>query len=213
MGNMSAHTKKKIFLRRCYMNGIPGYTYGDPNLPEFPLSAEDFSFLKKTLLFSKEDEEALRKAHEVLKDQVEEILDVWYDFVGSNDHLVYYFKDKTTGEPLGDYLQRVRKRFGQWILDTTGKPYDHTWGRYQVEIGLRHHRKKKNQTDNAQAPEHIPFRYLWALLVPIFLTIKPFLAKKGHSPEEVDKMHTAWLKSVVLQLVLWSYPYVTPEDF
>jgi hypothetical protein len=52
-----------------------------------------------------------------------------------------------------------------------------------------------------------------AFIYPITATIKPFLAKKGHSAEEVDKMHQAWFKSVVLQVTLWSYPYVKNGDF
>jgi hypothetical protein len=43
--------------------------------------------------------------------------------------------------------------------------------------------------------------------------VKTFLAKKGHSAEEVEKMHQAWFKAVVLQVALWSRPYVREEDF
>jgi len=39
-------------------------------------------------------------------------------------------------------------------------------------------------------------------------TIKPYLAAKGHSAEEVDKMHLAWSKSLQLQLALWTGPYM-----
>jgi hypothetical protein len=60
---------------------------------------------------------------------------------------------------------------------------------------------------------HVPLRYLIAFIYPITATIKPFLAKKGHSPEEVDKMHQAWFKSVTLQVALWSYPYAKDGDF
>jgi hypothetical protein len=52
-----------------------------------------------------------------------------------------------------------------------------------------------------------------AFIYPITATIKPFLAKKGHSAEEVEKMHQAWFKSVVLQVALWSAPYVPGEDY
>lgn len=44
-------------------------------------------------------------------------------------------------------------------------------------------------------------------------TLKPFLATKGHRPEEVEKMHEAWRKAVLLQVILWSHPYVTDGDF
>ena len=52
-----------------------------------------------------------------------------------------------------------------------------------------------------------------AFIYPITATIKPFLAKKGHSAEDVDKMHQAWFKSIVLQVTLWSHPYVKNGDF
>jgi hypothetical protein len=79
---------------------------------------------------------------------------------------------------------------------------------------LRHTRDKKNQTDGAyETPDHIGLRYVVAFIYPITATIKPFLARKGHSAEEVDKMHQAWFKSVVLQVTLWSYPYVKNGDF
>jgi hypothetical protein len=38
-------------------------------------------------------------------------------------------------------------------------------------------------------------------------TIKPYLAAKGNSPQEVDKMHQAWCKSIQMQLALWIGPY------
>jgi hypothetical protein len=44
-------------------------------------------------------------------------------------------------------------------------------------------------------------------------TLKPFLARKGHSAEEVDKMYQAWLKSVLLQVILWSQPYIQEGEF
>lgn len=189
---------------------IPGYDYG--NVPASPLSLQDLDLLKQSVLFSDDDESYLRLAGEVLEDQIDDILDLWYGFVGSRPHLVYYFTGRD-GQPLADYLAAVRKRFGQWILDTCRRPYDQAWLNYQHEIGLRHHRSKKNQTDGVQSVPNIAARYLVAFIYPITATIKEFLTKKGHSAEEVDKMHEAWFKSVVLQVALWLQPYVRQEDF
>jgi len=47
----------------------------------------------------------------------------------------------------------------------------------------------------------------------VTFTLKPFLAKKGHSADEVEKMYAAWVKSCLLQVTLWSYPYVKAGDF
>jgi hypothetical protein len=191
---------------------IPGYTYGTPQVARSPVSDQDFELLKKSVLFTEEDVRYLRMAGEVLRDQVEEILDLWYGFVGSNPHLVYYFTG-SDGQPLADYLGAVRKRFGQWILDTCRAEYDRAWLDYQHEIGLRHHRSKKNRTDGVNSVPHIPLRYLIAFIYPITATIRPFLAKKGHSPEDVDKMHQAWFKSVTMQVALWAYPYAQSGDW
>jgi len=192
---------------------IPGYTYGAPTVPRAPISLEEFELLKATVLFTDEDVHYLKMSYEVLKDQVEQILDVWYGFVGANQHLLHYFTSRQDGKPIAAYLDAVRKRFGQWILDTARAEYDQAWLDYQFEIGRRHHRTGKNKTDGVDAVEHIPFRYMIALIVPITTTLKPFLAKKGHSAEEVEKMHAAWVKSVTLQLILWCYPYVREGDY
>jgi hypothetical protein len=191
---------------------IAGYTYGSPELARSPVTVGDFNLLKQTVLFTEEDERYLRLAGDVLADQVEEVLDVWYDFVGSHPHLVHYFAGPD-GQPIADYLAAVRKRFGQWILDMCRRPYDQDWLNYQYEIGLRHHRTKKNKTDGVESVPHIGLRYLIAFIYPITATIRPFLAKKGHSAEEVEKMHQAWFKAVVLQVALWSYPYTKEGDY
>jgi hypothetical protein len=38
-------------------------------------------------------------------------------------------------------------------------------------------------------------------------TIKPYMATKGHSPEDVEKMYLAWCKSLQLQVSLWAGVY------
>lgn len=106
------------------------------------------------MLFSEEDEKYLRQAGEVLQDQIEEVLDLWYSYVGSHPHLAYHFSD-LNHQLHQEYLAAVRKRFHQWILYTCNRPYDQDWLNYQQEIGLRHTRIKKNQTDNVQSASTI----------------------------------------------------------
>jgi hypothetical protein len=192
---------------------IPGYTHGTPAVPRSPVSLSELEEMKRSVLFGDDDVKALRTSHDVLKDQVERILDVWYGFVGANPHLLAPFTAKADGKPLVDYLGAVRKRFAQWILDTSRAEYDQAWLDYQHEIALRHHRTKKNRTDGAAATEIVPFRHLFALIFPVTFTLKPFLAAKGHSAAEVDGMYAAWLKSCLLQVTLWSHPYVRDGDF
>jgi hypothetical protein len=193
--------------------GVPGYGFGAQATAGSPLGLEDLDLLEQTVLFGAEDEEYLRLAGDVLGDQADEVLDLWYGYVGSHPHLIRYFAGPE-GQPDTEYLGRVRERFKQWIFDTCKRPYDQEWLDYQQEIALRHTRAKKNQTDGAhETPEHIPLRYMIAFIYPITATVKSFLANKGHDPEEVEKMFQAWFKSVVLQVTLWSYSYAKEGDF
>ncbi|MCS7127577.1 MAG: protoglobin domain-containing protein [Thaumarchaeota archaeon] len=186
---------------------IPGYELGSPRLERFPVTREEFELLKKSIMIDDDDVKYLKMAGEVLKGQVEDVLDLWYGWVGSNPHLLHYFTDRETGKPIPEYLQAVRRRFGQWILDLCERGFDGAWLDYQLEIGRRHHKSKKNVTDRVNSVPHIPLRYMIAFIYPISATIKPFLAKKGHSSDEVERMFNAWFKAVVLSVALWSYPY------
>lgn len=191
---------------------IHGYTLGTSAVARSPLSLAELENMKKSALFGAEDVAALRQSLPILEDQIEAILDVWYGFVGSLPHLLASFSTPA-GQPIPAYLGAVRKRFGAWILDTARAEYDQKWLDYQHEIGLRHHGIKKNKTDGADSTPVIPFRDLFLLISPVTTTLKPFLAKKGASPAQVEAMHAAWVKSCLLQLTLWTRPYVKDGDY
>ncbi len=187
---------------------IPGYRRGDPSLAPSPVSLAELARLKEALLFTDEDVVALRRAGAILVPQTEAILDVWYGFVGAHDFLLGYFA--TPAGPSSEYLARVRARFGQWIADTCRAEYDAAWLAYQDEIGRRHF-TDKNRTDGSVAsgtPPLVNFRYLNALVYPIYATVRPFLEKGEADPTQVERMHQAWLKAVLLQVTLWARPYV-----
>jgi hypothetical protein len=184
---------------------MPGYSYDSDNLPPSPVTEGDLRLLEATLLWTDADERYLRMAGEVLDDQIEAVLDLWYGYVGSHPHLVAYFAGPD-GQPDGRYLERVRGRFGQWIRDLCGRPRDARWLAYQEEVAQRH-TNRKNQTDDVQSVPLVSLRYLVAFVYPITATIRDFLAAKGHSAEDVEGMFQAWFKSVVLTVVLWSRPY------
>lgn len=185
---------------------VAGYTYGQQQVAESPVTAAELEDLKASVMFSSEDEQALVMAGDVLEDQVKDVLEVWYGFVAAHPHLVAYFSTPG-GEAIQEYLDRVRPRFEQWILDTCRRPYDRAWLDYQEEIALRHTRTKKNQTDGVEALSPVPLRHLVAFIYPITTTMRQFLAAKGHSASEVEAMWQAWFKAVTMQVALWSRPY------
>jgi hypothetical protein len=190
-----------------------GYTYGTKQVAKSPFTLEDLKLLEQSMLFTEDDVKYLKMSHDILKDQTNEILDVWYGFVGGTPQLLYFFGNKTTGKPEGEYLAKVRERFSMWILQTAEANYDQNWLNYQYEIGLRHYTTKKNKTDKATAVPIVNYRYIPALTIPVTTTLKPFLAKKGASTEDVEKMYNAWVKSVLMQAILWGQPYMKKGEF
>ncbi|MEN8040072.1 MAG: protoglobin domain-containing protein [Actinomycetota bacterium] len=187
------------------MTTIAGYTYGQ--VPTSPVTLDDLETLKATVLWSDDDTAALKLAGEVLADQVDDVLDLWYGYVGSHPHLVRYFNG-SDGNPDGAYLDAVRVRFGQWIRDLCGRTWDADWLAYQQEIAVRHTTDKKNRTDGVDSTEaYVPLRYMVAFIWPITATIKDFLGRQGHSPEQIDAMYQAWFKAITLSVTLWTRPY------
>jgi hypothetical protein len=191
----------------------PGYDFGSPSLARSPVTLEELNRLVEAVGLSEADFRALRLAGEVVKDQTEAIVASWRAVIGKTPHLLYYYFDVASGQPDESYKARVKERFRQWILDVCLRPYDQAWLDYQHETGLRHTHLKKNQVDRVSAPPHIPLRYVIAFTGVVNDTMKPFLATHGHRPDEVEAMHRAWCKAVLLHVTLWSRAYVSESDW
>jgi len=195
---------------------IPGYTYGAPAVTKSDVSIEDLERLKETVGFTTEDERWLKAAGSVLADRTHALVAKWRGQIGQTPHLARHSKDPE-GRPIPRYSEQSGLRLQQWVLDTCFRPYDQDWLNYQQEIALRHTSMKKNQTDGAQSTPFIPLRDVIAFTAYMNETIKPFLASRGHSTEEVEKMHSAWCKSIQLQIALWAQPYsssrIAPDEW
>jgi len=186
---------------------IAGYTYGEAEIAVSPVSMQELENLKVSVGFTDEDQRYLELAGEVLADQTQEIVHHWRsDIIAGIPNLARHSRTPE-GEAIPDYLAKSNLRFEQWILDTCLRPYDQDWINYQQEIALRHTSLKKNKVDGVRSTPYVPLRDIIAFIAVMNETIKPYLAVKGHSVEEVDKMHRAWCKSLQLQVALWSRPY------
>jgi hypothetical protein len=179
---------------------IPGYTYGTSEVPASPVTMEQLAQLKITNGFTQEDADYLRMAGDVLKDQTKQIVDHWRSGIIAGIPRLARHSRTPEGDLNPEYLAKSNLRFQQWILDTCLRPYDQQWLNYQQEIALRHTSLKKNKTD------------ILGFISVINETIKPYLAAKGHSAQEVDAMHRAWCKSIQLQMALWSLPYTNAQQ-
>lgn len=175
------------------------------------LTRDELAQMQQALLFTEEDVAALRRAGEILGPRVEELLDVWYGFVGSHEFLLSSFS--TPEGPSAEYLAAVRVRFGQWVRDLTSADFDEAWLAYQDEIGRRHFTDKGKTDGIAGTPALVPLRYVVALVYPIYATVRPFLEAGCDDADEVERMHQAWLKAVLLSVALWCRPYVRDGAF
>ncbi len=201
--NVAAETK--MVAKR-----IPSYSYGTMDAAKSPISLKELELLKESAGFTSDDEKYLRLAGEVLADQTKELVEKWRGVIAESPHLAKHSRDPN-GNAIPHYSEDSGLRFQQWILDTCFRPYDQDWLNYQQEIALRHTSARKNKADGVESTSYVPLRDLIAFTAVINDTIKPFLAKKGHGSTDVARMHSAWCKSLQLQIALWSQPYTDPN--
>ncbi|HEY6847687.1 MAG TPA: protoglobin domain-containing protein [Terracidiphilus sp.] len=187
---------------------IPAYTYGTADVTASPVSLDELEKLKVSARFTVEDEQFLRLAGQVLAGQTNQIVAHWRSgIIASIPNLARHSRTPE-GDAIPEYLAQSNLRFEQWILDTCFRPYDQDWLNYQQEIALRHTSLKKNQADGVRSTAYVPFRDIVAFVAVMNDTIKPYLAAKGNTEEEVEGMHLAWCKSLQMQIALWSKPYL-----
>jgi len=186
---------------------IDGYNYGTAEVAVSPVSMRELQDLKVSVGFTEEDQRYLNLAGEVLADQTEQIVRHWRNGIIAGIPNLARHSRMPEGDAIPDYLAKSNLRFQQWILDTCLRPYNQDWINYQEEIALRHTSVKKNKVDGVRSTPYVPLRDIIAFIAVMNETIKPYLAAKGHSAEEIDKMHRAWCKSLQVQLALWARPY------
>jgi protoglobin len=187
---------------------IPAYTYGMAAVTPSAVSLEELEKLKVAVGFTVEDERFLRMAGEVLDGQTKRIVEHWRsEIIASIPNLARHSRTPE-GDPIPQYLAQSNLRFEQWILDTCLRPYDQDWLNYQQEIALRHTSLKKNQADGVRSTTHVPFRDIVVFVAVLNDTIKPYLASKGNTTDEVEGMHRAWCRSLQMQIALWARPYM-----
>jgi hypothetical protein len=69
---------------------IPGYNPGSPEVARSPITLKEWEELKASAFFSDQDITYLRLSYDVLKDQVDELLEVWRGIIFLHPHLRAY---------------------------------------------------------------------------------------------------------------------------
>ncbi len=187
---------------------IPGYSYGTSSAARSPLTLDDLAELKAAVGLTAGDDATLRSAGEVLAPRAVDMVAAWRGQVGQHPFLARY-SAHPDGTPNPDYAAASTLRFDRWVIDACTRPFDQAWLDQQHEIGLRHNRAKKNQTDHADSVDHIPLRYLLAFTAVIITTARSFLSDGRHTAERVEEMHAAFTKSVMLHVTVWTRAYTS----
>lgn len=189
-------------------DGIYGYTYGKSEVATSAVTLRRLAELKASVGLTGDDERYLRLAGEVLADQTAQVVEHWRGcIISSIPHLARHSRTPE-GCSIPEYTAQSNLRFRQWILDTCLRPYDQDWINYQEEIALRHTSRKKNQVDGVRSTPYVPLGDIIAFIAVMNETIKPYLGAKAHPAAEVDRMHSAWCKSLQLQAAIWVRVYM-----
>lgn len=188
---------------------IAGYDYG--NVAQSPVSLAELKELEATVGFTDRDRAALQRLGELIgAEEAEALVDDWRKHVASQPHLARWFFGPDQ-KPNESYKAAVKSRFVRWVIDLLSRPLDQSWLDYQWEIGLRHTPAKKNLADRADTPSRVPLRYLIAFTAPVVEAMRPRLKEKGLAIDEIDRLHAAWSKAVILSVALWSGPYTRAD--
>jgi hypothetical protein len=167
---------------------------------------EDLGRLKAVAGITADDERVLAEAAEILAGQADAMVTFYRERLGQLPWMAPY-SGHPDGRPNPKYGAASKPRFDRWIIDACTRPLDQNWLNYQHEIGLRHTAAKKTKTDSADSLDQIPMRYLLAFTAVVIATARGFLAATGAPPDQVDRMHSAFTKSVMLHVTVWTRAY------
>jgi hypothetical protein len=174
--------------------------------PRFP-NSEEIELLWRIGLFSSEEERALRKLWQVLRGQTDDYLDRVLGMVAAYPALaaaLAVIYREHSGES-ADGSATVRRLFREWLSETCLSPREPSWFKrlYSPDPDLPLERSAR-----PIAAEWPGFRYLIALSFPLVATARSLLVGSGFAPQEIERMQSALLKAILLQVTLLSRLYV-----
>ncbi|HHW77231.1 MAG TPA: hypothetical protein GX399_09445 [Xanthomonadaceae bacterium] len=174
--------------------------------PWFP-NSEEVELLGRVGLFSPDDARALRKIWRALKGQTDDYLEMVLGMVAAHPTLATALtvpRGDSPDESMGGSAT-TRHLFRRWLFETCLFPLEPPWLR-QLYAELPPGRSV--QSFLALLPG---FRYLIALSFPLVTTARSLLVANGFAPQDIERMQSALLKAILLQVTLLSKLYVRDE--
>ena len=182
---------------------LPGKDAVAVTAPPWP-NSEEIELLGRVGLFAPDDARALRKIWRVLKGQTDDYLDMVLGMVAAYPTLATALtvlrRESLEGSVGGSTT--VRLLFRQWLFETCFSPHEPSWlKQLYAEIPP----DRSVQSLLALLPS---YRHLIALSFPLVATARTLLAASGLAPPEIERMQSALLKAILLQVTLLSKLYV-----
>lgn len=179
-----------------------GYSYGSAKLQHCPITLEELAQVEAAVDVQPQDAELLRRAEPLLAEHAMEMVTTWRGILGAKPFLAKY-SAHPDGTPNPDYAEASKPRFARWVSDVCLLPHDQAWLDQQYEIGRRHTSDAKNLTDDADSAPFIPLRFVLGFIAPTVRVGREVLSEQ-FSGAELDAVHDAWTRAVVLHVTIWS---------
>ena len=169
----------------------------------FP-DAEEIDLLGRVGLFSPDDARSLRKVWRVLQDRTDDYLDMVLGMVAAYPALataLTVLRDESQ-EGWTDGSATARHLFRRWLFETCFSPHEPPWLK-QLYAEAPPERAERSLLTRLPG-----FRYLIALSFPLVATARTLLVASGLASQEIERMQSALLKAILLQVALLSKLYV-----
>ncbi|MFO1423315.1 MAG: protoglobin domain-containing protein [Candidatus Competibacteraceae bacterium] len=169
---------------------------------DFP-AAEEVELLWRIGLFTSDDERVLRKLWRILKGQTDDYLDMVLGMVAAYPTLAAACQESLGSSVDGSAV--VRPLFREWLFETCLTPREPSWLKRLYSLCSDPSSERPMQTLLAKLPG---FRYLIALSFPLVATLRSLLVGVGLAHQDIERMQSALLKAILLQVALLSKFYV-----
>ncbi len=187
---------------------IAGYDYGSPRARTRRSRSTSCASSRPGVGWTDQDAIALERAARCCATRPEALVDSWRAEIGRQPHLAKWFFGPD-GKPDERYKAAVKQRFVQWVVDACTRPRGPGLARLSRGDRAAPHPGQEEPGPTARTtPDHVPLRYLLGFMGPVIVGTKSFLARCGTSADEVERLHQAWTKNLLLHVALWSRPYV-----
>ena len=164
-------------------------------------SNPDLARLNEAIWLTEDDEYALRDAAEILAGQADDMVTGWRATLADQPWRAGYSRHPD-GPRNPEQDAAAKPQFDRWIIDAYTRSVDQGWPDYQHGIGPRRTWAERSSADGVDSPDQVPQLRLLAFADTVISAARDHLAAAGAAAGDVDRMHAAFTKWVMLQVTV-----------